>query len=141
MNIAAFLSRLSFIRFCGIDQVNLLRGMQQPVKGISINSIILLLNRQSEGPSQIEGNHGVHIRGWWKVAFVHVTDDDPAKIEVPSFQNSHNLQTFQRLSIKWQLYFSEHLFKEADVKIQTNRDERLLLKQLVQPCQLFITLI
>src|SRR5690554_369844 len=102
--------------------------VHQPIEGVGINGIVLFLNRETKGPSEIKRDHGIHRGCRRETSFVHVTDDYSLKIQVSGFQNPHNLEPLQWLSLKWQLHLSEHLLKKAHIKFQSDCHALLLLE-------------
>ena len=74
--------------------------LQQTIKIVGVNPLVMLRRRQGIGRPQVVGNErstGHDAAG--KVVVVHREQNDVAEIEVAGFEDTHDLNSLQRLSL------------------------------------------
>ena len=83
-----------------IEHPHVLGPLQQTIKIVGVNPLVMLRRRQGIGRPQVVGNErstGHDAAG--KVVVVHREQNDVAEIEVAGFEDTHDLNSLQRLSL------------------------------------------
>ena len=83
-----------------IEHPHVLGPLQQTIKIVGVNPLVMLRRRQGISRPQVVGNErSTGHDTAWKVVVVHREQNDVAEIEVAGFEDTHNLNSLQRLSL------------------------------------------
>ena len=76
--------------------------LQQTVKVIRIDGILLPVKREVKILAHIKGDERLHVLSGWEDPLVAGENDHPVEIKRPCLQHPHDLQSLQGLSVEGQ---------------------------------------